>query len=57
MKKLMLILAAAAFTFSPWMMPSAEAAQSKPARVKHHAKHHPAKPHARHHLPKHHRKG
>lgn len=45
MKKLMLILAVAAFAFSPLMVSSAEAGQGKHAHGKHHAKHH----HGKHH--------
>jgi hypothetical protein len=45
MKKLMLILAVAAFAFSPLMMSQAEAGQGKHAHAKHHSKHH----HGTHH--------
>lgn len=45
MKKLMLILAVAAFAFSPLMVSPAEAGQGKHAHAKHHTKHH----HGKHH--------
>jgi hypothetical protein len=48
MKKLILILAVAAFAFSPLMVAPVEAGQGKHAHAKHHAKHHHGK---------HHRKG
>jgi len=48
MKKLMLILAVAAFAFSPLMVSPADAGQGKHAHARHHAKPHHGK---------HHRKG
>jgi Ni/Co efflux regulator RcnB len=47
MKKLILILAAVAFVFSPLMVSQAEAGQGKQANAKHH----------HHHHHKHHKKG
>jgi Ni/Co efflux regulator RcnB len=52
MKKLLLILAVAAFTFSPLMVSQAEAGTGKHAHAKHHTKHHHGKHHHGKHQPK-----